>query len=121
MSFAGHSSASPRLSGESYVSRIVRIVNIAVALALAFAAGLMYWYVWRPLPQRSGAVIAPLSNSVTVSFDTHGEPHIQAANLDDVLFVQGYVTAQDRLWQMDALRRFAGGSLAEILGSAFLE
>src|SRR5205085_1619779 len=48
-------------------------------------------------------------------------PHIRAASIEDALFLQGYVTAQDRLWQMDGLRRFAGGTLAEILGPAFLE
>jgi penicillin amidase len=56
-----------------------------------------------------------------VNFDTHGEPHIRAASPEDAFFVQGYVTAQDRLWQMDALRRFSSGSLAEILGPGLLE
>src|SRR5262249_13774432 len=45
----------------------------------------------------------------------------KASNFDDLLFVQGYVTAQDRLWQMDALRRYASGTLAEIMGKGFLE
>ena len=40
--------------------------------------------------------------------------HHYAASLDDLLFAQGYVTAQDRLWQMDVMRRFAAGDLAEI-------
>ncbi|MBA0084995.1 MAG: penicillin acylase family protein, partial [Acidobacteria bacterium Pan2503] len=83
--------------------------------------GLVYWYAWRPLPQRSGAIEAGVSQTVSVAFDALGEPHIRAASQDDALFVQGYVTAQDRLWQMDGLRRLAGGDLAEILGPAFLE
>ena len=103
------------------MSRIIKIINLTIALALVAAAALTYWYVWRPLPQRSGSVAAPLAASATVSFDVHGEPHIRAANLDDVLFVQGYVTAQDRLWQMDALRRYAAGDLAEILGPSLLD
>ena len=56
-----------------------------------------------------------------MSFDTLGVPHIRAASLEDALFTQGYVTAQDRLWQMDALRRYAAGDLAEILGPGLLE
>ncbi len=105
----------------SPVARTIKYVNLAIALVLLIVLTLVYWYVWRVLPDRSGSVTAPLNAPVTVSFDTHGEPHIRAANLEDVLFAQGYVTAQDRLWQMDALRRFAGGTLAEIMGPQFLQ
>ena len=52
--------------------------------------------------------------------DQHGVPHIEAASEDDLLFAQGYVTAQDRLWQMDSFRRNANGDLAEILGSSLV-
>jgi penicillin amidase len=103
------------------VGRIVKIVNTAIAALLAVALAAVYWFVWRPLPQRSGPIDAPLGASASVSFDTLGEPHIRAATLEDALFVQGYVTAQDRLWQMDGLRRFAGGDLAEILGPPGIE
>ena len=48
-------------------------------------------------------------------------PHIRAAGIEDAIFLQGYVTAQDRLWQMDALRRFAAGDLSEVIGKATLE
>ena len=105
----------------SLVSRVVKAVNIAIALVLAAGLALVYWYVWRPLPERSGSIDAPLAARATVNFDTHGEPHIRAASVEDAFFVQGYVTAQDRLFQMDALRRFAGGSLAEVLGPRLLD
>src|SRR5262249_37330557 len=59
--------------------------------------------------------------AVSVIFDARGVPHIRASNLEDALFVQGYVTAQDRLWQMDAIRRFDGGDLAEILGPGLVD
>src|ERR1700692_2904642 len=98
------------------VPRTVKTVNIAIAVLLAASLGLVYWYAWRPLPQRSGVIDAPVTAAATVSFDTHGEPHIRAASPEDAFFVQGYVTAQDRLFQMDALRRFASGALAEVLG-----
>jgi penicillin amidase len=106
---------------QSLVSRVVKAVNITIAVLLAGGLALVYWYVWRPLPERSGTIDAPVVAGATVNFDTHGEPHIRAASLEDAFFVQGYVTAQDRLWQMDALRRYAGGSLAEILGPSMLE
>jgi acyl-homoserine lactone acylase PvdQ len=48
--------------------------------------------------------------------DAHGVPHIEAATEDDLFVAQGYVTAQDRLWQMDAFRRNANGELAEVMG-----
>ena len=100
--------------------RILRLVNYAIAILLVLAAAI-YWFGWRPLAQRSGTIQAAVEAPVSVRFDTLGEPHIRAANLEDALFAQGYVTAQDRMWQMDALRRTAAGELSEIVGAAALE
>lgn len=70
------------------------------------------------LPQLDGDLrITGLSAPVTVRRDAHGVPHIEAATQDDLFVAQGYVTAQDRLWQMDTYRRSASGELAEVLGS----
>ncbi|HEX7157417.1 MAG TPA: penicillin acylase family protein, partial [Edaphobacter sp.] len=52
--------------------------------------------------------------------DAHGVPHIHANSLDDLIFAQGFVTAGDRLFQMDILRRHAAGELAEVLGTSLL-
>lgn len=69
------------------------------------------------LPQLDGALrVAAVSQPVTVRRDRHGVPHISASSMDDLVVAQGFVTAQDRLWQMDMLRRYASGNLAEILG-----
>jgi penicillin amidase len=68
----------------------------------------------------TGPGLKGLSAPVTVQRDAHGVPHIQAASEEDLFVAQGYVTAQDRLWQMDALRRNANGELAEILGPSLL-
>jgi len=103
------------------MSRLIRILNILIALVLILGLAVVYWFAWRPLPQRSGTISAQLQSPVTVSFDSLGEPHIRAAGLDDALFVQGYVTAQDRLWQMDGLRRLVAGDLSEVVGPAALE
>ncbi|MEJ7578321.1 MAG: penicillin acylase family protein [Pyrinomonadaceae bacterium] len=65
--------------------------------------------------------LAGLRAPVTVRRDERGIPYIEAANENDLYFAQGYATAQDRLWQMDLLRRTARGELAEIFGRAALE
>jgi penicillin amidase len=66
---------------------------------------------------RSTGISAP----VTVRRDGHGVPHIEAATQEDLFTAQGYVTAQDRLWQMDAFRRNAKGELAEVLGPSLVK
>ncbi len=74
------------------------------------------------LPPLDGALhIAGLHAPVTVTRNAQGVPSITAASLDDLLFAQGYITASDRLWQMDGLRRHAAGELAEILGPGLVE
>jgi penicillin amidase len=74
------------------------------------------------LPQLDGSLtVYGLAAPVTVQRDAHGVPHIHASSMDDLVFAQGYITAQDRLWQMDLLRRHAAGELAEILGRRALE
>jgi penicillin amidase len=65
--------------------------------------------------------VAGLKQRVTVRRDERGIPYITAANDEDLTFAQGYVTASDRLWQMDLLRRTARGELAEILGTHALD
>ncbi len=100
---------------------VARYFNIAILLVLVAALAVVYWFAWRPLPQRSGRVVAGVSQPVSVAFDSLGVPHIKAATEEDALFVQGYVTAQDRLFQMDGLRRVAAGDLAEIIGPNVLE
>ncbi len=74
------------------------------------------------LPLMDGSLRLPgLSAPVIVRRDAHGVPHIDAATQDDLFEAQGYVTAQDRLWQMDLYRRNADGNLAEIMGPPLLE
>jgi penicillin amidase len=94
--------------------------GLVVLLLVLLAAGLLWLRsaTRTALPQLDGDIhAAGLSAPVTVRRDAHGVPHIEAANEDDLFFAQGYITAQDRLWQMDIYRRNANGELAEILGS----
>jgi len=61
-----------------------------------------------------------LSEEVRVVWDERMVPHIFAQNLSDALFVQGYVTAKHRLWQMDITARAAAGTLSEVFGKRTL-
>jgi penicillin G amidase len=100
----------------------LRILYYAVCLLLlALIVGVwgLYWMARRPLPQLDGSVAVPgISSKVRVLRDEHGVPTIEAATLDALFFAQGYVTAQDRLWQMDMMRRAAAGELSEVIGDA---
>src|SRR6266404_2597824 len=71
-------------------------------------------------PKLSSLQVAGLRESVTVRRDERGIPYIEARSQDDLYFALGYVTASDRLWQMDLLRRTATGELSEVLGQATL-
>ena len=106
----------------SWIARAVLVLVALIALAL-LGIGIWFYSVARSaLPQLDGAVqVAGLSAPVTVVRDNHGIPTIRATNLPDLFFAQGYVTAQDRLWQMDLLRRAAAGELAEILGEDLIK
>lgn len=104
------------------LARVVGLVLALVIVLILGAAGWCYLQWHAALPQVDGQVrVEGLSAPVSVLRDAQGVPHIRAANLHDLMFAQGYVTAQDRLWQMDALRRAALGELAEIVGPAAVE
>jgi penicillin amidase len=91
-------------------------------LIICAGATWFYWIARRALPQVEGKIsVGDLSAQVKVIRDIRGVPHIVATNAKDLFFVQGYVTAQDRLWQMDLSRRLAGGTVSEVMGSAFLD
>ena len=65
--------------------------------------------------------MAGLKEGVIVDRDQWGRPWIRAKSTEDLVMAQGYVMAQDRLWQMDLLRRAAAGDLSEIVGPAALK
>ena len=87
--------------------RVLRALNIATGLIALAALGAGYWYVWRPLPETSGTEKAPVASAVVIERDAQGIPHIRAGSMEDALFAEGFVTAQDRMWQMDMSRRLA--------------
>jgi len=101
---------------------VYTLLLLAFLLVLGYA-GFLAWVrqaMRVSLPQIDGTISLGVSAPVTVLRDHHGVPHIRAQSLDDLFYAQGYVTAQDRLWQMDILRRHGSGELAEIFGSSAL-
>ncbi|MGO8791128.1 MAG: penicillin acylase family protein [Terriglobia bacterium] len=101
--------------------RLVRRLSVLIVIALLLTVvGGGLWLRWRvrsSLPTLDGAIsISGLSARVEVWRDARGVPHIRAQSVADALFAQGYVTTQDRLWQMDLSRRNAEGELSEVFG-----
>jgi penicillin G amidase len=104
------------------VRTVLRLLLWIAGVVAVIVATAIWWFVYRPLPQLDGSVVVPgLHNQVTVERDNWGVPHIRATSVEDLAEAQGYVTAQDRLWQMDLLRRASRGQLSEVLGPATLK
>jgi len=101
-----------------------RLFSLAVIVLLFTILGGGMWIRRRTrasLPVLDGTISAPgVSARVDVLRDARGVPHIRAQSIEDALFAQGYVTAQDRLWQMDLSRRKAEGTLSEIFSDRTL-
>jgi penicillin amidase len=101
---------------------ILRFLIWTLLVIAVVAGALTWWFVYRPLPQLDGSIALPgLQKEVTVERDNWGVPHIRAASLVDAVEAQGYVMAQDRLWQLDLLRRASRGELSEIVGPLALK
>ncbi len=104
-------------SRRSPILRILLWLLLFVMAVAAIAVGYAYHVTHAALPQLDGRLpVTGLVAPVTVTRDGHGVPTIEAAEMADLFFAQGYVTAQDRLWQMDVIRRAGSGELSEIIG-----
>ena len=100
---------------------IKRILLGLIAIVLLIAI-IGYSYLQTTKPTYSGELtLAGLKDKVEVLYDDYGVPHIYAQNEEDAYYALGYVHAQDRLFQMEMIRRAAGGRLAEILGPDLLK
>ena len=110
--------AKPRRSFRRTAFRVALGVAIGVVVLATIAAATSVWFVQRTLPQTTGTLtVKGLNSKVSVVRDSWGVPHINGDDLHDVAFAQGYVTAQDRLFQMEFNRRVAQGRLAEMFGA----
>jgi penicillin G amidase len=98
---------------------------LLVIILLAVGGFLFYLYWWqiqRCVPPLDGELdFAGLNQPVEIRRDKHGIPHLYAQNRADLFRAQGFVHAQDRLWQMEQNRRIARGTLAEVFGEAALD
>jgi penicillin G amidase len=99
-----------------------RAAGIAISL-LAGATGVATWAaIRRPMPKTNGTLRIPaLQAAVQVLRDHWGVPHVYAENEHDLFIAQGYVHAQDRLWQMEFQRHLGHGRLSELVGAVALD
>lgn len=96
---------------------LIGLLSISILIALSLFAYLQY-----TKPNYQGEEnLKNLSTETTVYFDDYGVPHIYADNQKDAMTTLGYVHAQDRLWQMELMRRIAPGRLSEIFGNKALK
>ena len=101
--------------------KVLATIIIVLLIVLLLIAGGGYVFVRRSFPETDGTIqVADLKSRVEVYRDQQGIPHLYADNLEDLFFAQGYVHAQDRLWQMEFNRRIGNGTLSEVLGEATL-
>jgi penicillin amidase len=99
------------------------VIFLLIVLPLgAFFVYLYWWSIQRSNPQLEGTLrLSGLTAPVEILRDKHGVPHIYAQTLADLIRAQGFVHAQDRLWQMEQNRRIARGTLAEVFGEPALD
>ncbi len=99
---------------------LIALLALVIIAGAVIAGGI--WFVKRAKPDYDAVVSgAPVQSAVDVARDSAGVPHVWAANIEDMLFAQGYVHAQERLWQMELFRRVAEGRLSEVIGEQLLD
>lgn len=105
----------PRVGRRAVVVALVLVVLVSIAGAIAFL-------VYRPLPTTDGDYrLLGLDDRGEIARDPYGVPHIYASTAHDLFFLQGYATAQDRLFQLDLFRRTGRGRLSEVFGGSTLD
>ena len=98
-----------------------RIVLLLIILLVLLCAG-VYFYLNSQKPVYSGNLkLTSLSDTTEVFFDTYGVPHIYGNSEADVFRALGYIHAQERLFQMELIRRVSSGRISELFGSSVLD
>lgn len=104
------------------MSRTARRLALGLSATVCGALGIALGLPLMTLPDRSGThTLLSLGSPVSVKFDNFGVPHIVARDRNDAFVALGYVTSQDRLFQLDLLRRKSAGRLSEIFGAALIK
>jgi penicillin G amidase len=102
--------------------RALAVVLVVVLVVLGAGVGALAWFTGRALPQTSGTLTVPgLERPVTVVRDVAGIAHIRAETVHDLFMAQGFVHAQERMWQMEVWRHISAGRLAEMFGEDQLD
>ncbi|NJB70092.1 penicillin amidase [Saonia flava] len=99
------------------IKRVLAILGILI-LILLLGAGIFANTLKPDYKGKKG--LSKLTQEVTVHYDAYGIPHIYGENEEDAIRALGYVHAQDRLWQMELLRRIGRGGLSEVFGKDML-
>jgi penicillin amidase len=103
------------------MKKIKKIVLVFGSILLIIALALLAYRHYLT-PKYEGKIpLKNIQNETTVYYDEYGVPHIYANTQRDAMTALGYVHAQDRLWQMELIRRIAPGRLSEIFGSKLLK
>ncbi|MFM2285716.1 MAG: hypothetical protein RLZZ543_1213, partial [Bacteroidota bacterium] len=101
---------------------MIRKIIIAIVLVLVLTVTACWLWLSSLKPDYDGEVgLKGLHEQVDVYYDDFGVPHIYAKNEEDAYFALGYVVAQDRLFQIEMIRRLAGGRLSELLGNSLVK
>ena len=103
------------------MKKLKKVLLVLLSLVVVITIALVV-YGFYLKPKYEGEVqLKNIQEETTVYFDEFGVPHIYANNSKDAMEALGYVHAQDRLWQMELMRRIAPGRLSEIFGSVALK
>lgn len=101
---------------------IKRITLVFIVLLIGILSFSLMFYGFYLMPKYQGELdLNNIKTETTVYFDEYGVPHIYAKSQKEAMTTLGYVHAQDRLWQMELLRRIAPGRLSELFGSKALK
>ncbi len=102
--------------------RLFKKIAAIFGLIIVTLAVLVYIFIETQKPLYDGTIaLAGFNSKTTIYYDTYGIPHIYGENSTDVFRALGYIHAQDRLFQMELVRRVASGRLSEIFGSSMIQ
>ena len=103
------------------MKNVKKFILVLVSIVVIITIIVMGYILYQKPKYEGELLIKKIQNQTTVYFDDFGVPHIYATTQKDAMTVLGYVHAQDRLWQMELLRRIAPGRLSEMFGSKLLK
>ena len=102
--------------------KIFKRILLAIVILLILLSGIIYFYLNSLVPEYNKELkLSGLKAPVEVLYDNYAIPHIYAQNEEDLFYAFGYVHAQDRLFQMEVLRRLADGRLSEVFGEKAIQ